>query len=515
MTGRLEPFATAARLEHVDVPNGLPRRIHLLGIGGAGVSGAARLLVARGHAVSGHDLAPSPLARGLAELLIPIEIGPSRAQSLPCDAELVVRSAAVPADDPQVLAAQGRGIAVLKYAQLLGRLAPPARTLAVAGTHGKTTTTWMLYRALAALAARGECLPLYDERARRGLRAGALVGGLDRELGVNAIPPNPDGWFAVEACEYDRSFLELTPFAAAITNVDADHLDCFGDLAGVTRAFVEFAGRVNPRGLLVLGRDVPQSVEAAAHCRVWRLGRELLIDDLGLVDGRAVFSLVGPPPLGLPPGSTGWRVERIELSVPGRFNAENAAVAIGLCLGAAGDQGLGEAASAAAAVAAYPGAARRFEPWGEVFGVRLVHDYAHHPTEVRATLEAARGAAPGAPLAVLFQPHQGTRTAHFLEEFADALCTADFIVVADVYGARRAAAGEPLAAAPELVAALERRGARVLFGGPLREAARLFARNVPMGALALVVGAGDIDRIKDDLCDDLALRSRPESASRR
>lgn len=497
------------------LPAGLPRRVHLLGIGGAGVSGAARLLAARGHRLSGHDLAASPLAQGLAELGVALQFGASQAEGLPADAELVVRSAAVPLDDPQVVAALARGVTVLKYAELLGRLAPSGRTLAVAGTHGKTTTSWMLYRALAALASRGEEVPLYDERARRGLRAGALVGGLERELGTNAVPPGIDGWFALEACEYDRSFLSLSPFAAAITNVDADHLDCFGDLAGVERAFAEFAARIDPAGLLVLGRDVPAMVEASARCRVWRVGRELLVDDQGLVNGRAVFSLVGPPGLNVAPGSPGWRVERVELSVPGRFNGDNAAVALGLALGAAGDGSSGEAMAAAQAVSRYPGAARRFEPWGEVHGVRLVHDYAHHPTEVRATLEAARATAPGSPLAVLFQPHQGTRTARFLEEFAAALSLADQVVVADVYGARRAAAGELLAGAPELVAALERLGTRAVYGGNLQTAARLFAETVPVGALALVIGAGDIDRIQEQLCDHLALRSRPEGASRR
>src|SRR5688572_28560284 len=238
----------------------LPRRIHLLGIGGAGVSGAARILHATGHALSGHDRAHGRTMAQLDELGIPLGIGPSRAEDLPADAQLVVRSAAVQDDDPQVVAARARGVPVWKYADFLARLTALRRTLCVAGTHGKTSTSWMLWHALEGI---GGCL--------RAPVPGALVGGVDRRLGTGALAGSPDGWLAVEACEYDRTFLKLHPFAAAITNVEGDHLDYYGTLTAIEEAFARFADRVHDTGLVVLGREVPERIEDAARAPVWRL----------------------------------------------------------------------------------------------------------------------------------------------------------------------------------------------------------------------------------------------------
>jgi UDP-N-acetylmuramate--alanine ligase len=406
--------------------------------------------------------------------------------------QLVVRSAAVPDQDPQVQAALGRSIPVLKYAQVLRHLAAPGRTLAVAGTHGKTSSGWLLYHALAA--------------ARPG--SGCLIGGRCRRLDTNAIAPANAGWFALEACEYDRSFHELEPAAALITNVEAEHLDCFGDFAGVVRAFEEFAARLPQEGLLVLGRDVPESVERASRATVWRLGRELNLTERGAERGRYRFDLSGP----------GLRVEGIELSVIGRFQMENAALALALCLGAtrpAGAAGVSDAATLEAArrgVGEYPGAARRLEPWGRCGEIEMLHDYAHHPTELRVTLAAVREAFPDRPLCVLFQPHQAGRTARFMDQFAAALTLADLAVVADVYGARahsdRGHAGQgPGELAQELVAAARGLGVQARYGGPARAAAELFAQALPNRAVGLVLGAGDIEEVRHDLDRELALRS--------
>jgi UDP-N-acetylmuramate--alanine ligase len=469
----------------------LPRRVHFLGLGGAGVSGAARLLAARGHRLSGHDPRPSPLLAGLEAQGIAIEVGPSRPESLPADAQLVVRSAAVPDQDPQVLAARERQVPVLKYAQILRHLAAPARTLAVAGTHGKTSSAWLLHHTLAALTSGSGC----------------LIGGRCRRLDTNAVPPGPEGWFALEACEFDRSFLELDPRAALITNVEAEHLDCFGDFAGVVRAFEQFASRLAPEGLLVLGREVPESIERAARCAVWRLGRELELVSLGQERGRYRFDLSGP----------GFRLQSVRLEVIGRFQMENAALALALALGAtragsaAGQNTAGELERARAGIALYPGAARRLEPWGRYGEIELLHDYAHHPTELRVTLEALREAFPDRPLCVLFQPHQAGRTARFLDDFAAALRLADRSVVADVYGARAhsdSGHGQrgPGELSRELVAAARSLGADARYGGPPRAAAELFAHALPPRAAAVVLGAGDIEEVKHDLDRELALR---------
>ncbi|MEO0661565.1 MAG: Mur ligase family protein, partial [Planctomycetota bacterium] len=283
----------------------LPDHIHLLGAGGAGLSGAGRILRARGHRITGHDREASPFTAALADDGVFVDVGESVADRLPADAQLVVRSAAVADDDPQVVEAEERGVRVLKYAELVARLAPEGRTLAVAGTHGKTTTSWMLHGALDAMG---------------GPRPGALVGGLHTGLGTNAVPGGPGGWFALEACEYDRSFLHLAPTGAIVTNVEADHLDCYGTYEELERAFCRFVAAVEPSGLVVLGPDVPDALAHAARARVWRMGRELHVDLLAEDRGVFRFRLRGP----------GWATPAIELMLPGRFNVDDAAMAMAL-----------------------------------------------------------------------------------------------------------------------------------------------------------------------------------------
>ncbi len=499
-TSALEPTNANARTTQAEelIP-GIARRVHLLGAGGAGVSGAALLLHSRGHVISGHDRADSRFVRALRSLGIDVQLGESRCELLPPDVELVARSAAISAEDPQVREAQRRGLPVLKYSELLGRVAPARRTLAVAGTHGKTTSSWMLFYAL-----KGLC-----EAAGRGApAAGALVGGVCRTQGSNAVAPGRGGWFAAEACEYDRSFLQLAPEGAIVTNVEADHLDYYGTLAAIEEAFARFVDRIHADGLLVVGRHVPESVENTAAAPVWRLGREFQVELVGEQHGYFRFRVVGP----------GWASPVTQLAVPGAFNVENAACALALAVGLVGRVWRldpAEAASfAARGIARYKGSERRFEPWGTVGGVELIHDYAHHPTEVRATLEAARRALPGKPIHVLFQPHQHSRTARFLDEFVESLRGADRVVVADVYGARahidRMAAG-----AEDMVVRLKRAGVDAECGGDPSSSMKKLAERLPSGSAALILGAGDIDLAKDDLLEELALRSAPQRGARR
>lgn len=456
---------------------GLPRDVHLLGAGGAGVSAAARLLLAAGHTVTGHDRAPSPFSRVLTDLGIPVSFAPSSVDELPQAARAVVRSVAVGRDDAQVLEAQRRGLPIYKYAELLGRLSAAHTTAAVAGTHGKTTTSWMVHEALSAGA---------------GPRPGAIVGGLHQALRSNAVVPEVRGWLTVEACEYDRSFLHLAPSSAIVTNVEPDHLDCYGDLATLEAAFCRFVDRVRPDGLVVVGREVPDRVASAVRGRLWRLGREVDIDLFGESRGRFQFRVRGP----------GWATPIVQLSIPGSFNVDNAAASIALAVGAAGV----DPAAAAHAVAAYPGAARRFESWGAVAGVELVHDYAHHPTEVRVTLEAAHRAFPGRTLHVLFQPHQHSRTARFLGDFVESLRAADRVVVADVYGARQHIDTMEGADARSLVTRLTRAHVNAEEGGGPRSATEVLVAGLNPGSAVLVLGAGDIDEIRDDLSARVALR---------
>ncbi len=477
------PHASRADVE-------FPERVHLLGAGGAGVSGVGRILAARGARITGHDRAPSQIYDAMRELDLPLELGPSTADSLPKDTQLVVRSAAVGVDDPQVVEALRLGIPVLKYAEVLPRLAPASRFLAVAGTHGKTTASWMLWHALDGIAEQlGAPLP------------GALVGGICRRLRTNALAGGDGGWFCAEACEYDRTFLNLRPRGAIVTNVEEDHLDCYGSLANIERAFACFVDEVASDGLVVLGRDVPETVELGGpSVCIWRLGRELEVDLLGEERGAFRFRLRGP----------GWATPPIQLRVPGHFNVENAALALALAIGlAARTSGVEPAsicAAAAAGLARFEGVHRRFEPWGSASGVDVIHDYAHHPTEVRVTIEAALRAFPGQPLHVLFQPHQHSRTSRFLTEFADSLRAAHRVVISDVYGARVHIDGEEYAGAPELVLELARRNVDALEGGDTAVSVEHLLSGLPERATALVLGAGDIEHVRDPLLDALQTR---------
>jgi len=467
-----------------------PRHVHLLGVGGAGVSGLARHLLAHGVRVSGHDRSLPEGGRELEKAGLVLVCGESVATFVPEATELVVRSAAVSPEDPQVRAARARGIPVWKYAEALGRLAPAGRTLAVAGTHGKTSSSWMLWHALEGI---GEAfgLPM----------PGAQIGGTCQRNRTSAIPVRDGGFFCVEACEYDRSFLQLAPSGAIVTNVDADHLDYYVTFEAIQEAFARFVDRVDADGLVVLGRDVSPAVEHAARGTVWRLGRELSAELLGETRGAFALRVIGP----------GWATPRFQLAIPGHFSVENAALAVALAVGLSARRlrlAPGELAHAAArGLERFAGVARRFESWGEVGEVAVVHDYAHHPTEVRVTLEAARRAHPRARLHVLFQPHQHSRTARFLEDFAEALRQADHVTVADVYGARAHIDGDRRAGAAELVLALRRRGVEAVEGGVPAEAVQVLARHIRTPCAAFVLGAGDIDRHKDALLAALAARA--------
>jgi UDP-N-acetylmuramate--alanine ligase len=477
---------------------GVPRRVHLLGAGGAGVSGAARILHAHGHELSGHDRAESDHVELLRSLGVAVQISPQESARLPDGVEMLVRSAAVPSDDAQVADAIARGVPVLKYSELVGRIAPRDRTLAVAGTHGKTTTAWMLHHALRGLADARPGSPM----------PGALIGGICRTIGANAVAHEDGGWFAVEACEYDRSFHQLAPRGAIATNVEADHLDYYGSLDAIHTAFAHFADRLPSDGLFVIGAAVHGAVERAARCPVWRFGRELRAELVSERAGRFTFRLVGP----------GFRLPHVALAVPGGFNVENASLALGLVAGLAGPAGDFDPAEAAELAARglerYTGSKRRFEPWGQVGGIELVHDYAHHPTEVRVTLEAARRALPGKPLHVLFQPHQHSRTARFFDGFVESLRFADRVVVADVYGARKHIDGSHTAGAREMADALRARGVDAVAPGALDPSADEFASALPDPAAGLVLGAGDIEGIKDGLLARLALRGTPRRRAR-
>jgi UDP-N-acetylmuramate--alanine ligase len=430
------------------------RRLHFIGIGGAGMSGLAIVALGLGARVSGSDRADSSYADRVRELGVEPVIGHDPS-NLPDDAEVVV-STAIGDDNPELAAARDRGLRILHRGELLGEVSRLKRCLAVAGTHGKTTTASMVAHALVA----------------SGRKPGYLIGGEVRSTGTNASWGQGD-WVVIEADESDRSFLRLEPDVAVVTNVELDHHSTYRTLTEVQQAFADFAGPaptvVAPAGLELEG--VPPSVTFGI--------------DTGTLAARE---------LELRPARTSFKVEdtRVELRVPGRHNVLNALAALAACREAGVD--LSEAAST---LADFTGAARRFEPHGRTGSGALVYDdYAHHPTEVRATLEAARTLEPHRLVAV-FQPHLYSRTKHLAGAFGRALALADLGVGIDIYPARENAEDFP-GVTGWLVAGAAASAAhgRPVYWLPGMDEAEAFLRGeLREGDLLLTLGAGDVNAL--------------------
>jgi len=447
------------------------RWIHLVGIGGAGMSGLARLFLARGVRVSGSDLKESrPLAQ-LRAIGAEIEVGHHAAGLGEPDA--VVVSTAIGPGNPEVDEARRRGIPVLARAQVLAALMRQRRGIAVAGTHGKTTTTSMLAVIL--------------ERA--GLDPTYVVGGDLNESGSNARSGEGE-LFLAEADESDGSFLLLEPAVAVVTNVDDDHLDFYADRGEIEAAFVAFCRRA---ALVVACADdqgAVRVVEAAGSPVVWygeAGGSDLVVEDPSVRSGAGACRLrVGPAP-----GVEPWAGD-LALPIPGRQHLVNAAgaVAVATRVGV-------PAADAVAALHGFRGVRRRWELRGTAGGAAFVDDYAHHPTEIAATLAAAR--ADGADRVVaVFQPHRYSRTSALWRGLGESLVGADVVVITDVYGA-----GEqpvPGVTGKLIVDALVESspGKRAIYLPRRSEVAPFLAREVRDGDLVLTLGAGDITMVGDE-----------------
>jgi UDP-N-acetylmuramate--alanine ligase len=448
--------------------------VHFVGIGGAGMSGIARILLARGVAVSGSDRRDSPTLLALRALGARIELGHAPAHL--GDARTVVVSTAIRDDNPELAAARERGLRVLPRAVALAAVMAGRRSVAVAGTHGKTSTTSMLTVAVQAC----------------GVDASFAIGGTLNESGSNAHAGQGDV-FVAEADESDRSFLLLAPFGAIVTNVEADHLDNYGDLAAVEAAFDRFLQTVHPDGFVVLCADDPGAARlrgAPGPGRVPTYGTaedaDLRLVDLAVAADATTWTAV----------LRGVEIGRVRIRVPGAHMARNSAAALlaGLELGLPADgliEGLGR----------FGGVHRRFELKGMAAGVRVYDDYAHHPTEVAAQLAAARAVAGEGRLVVAFQPHLYSRTREFAAGFGEALGLADEVVVMDVYGAREdpvpGVTGAMVADAVPLPAG------RVLFEPSWSAAAPALAARARPGDLVMTMGAGDVSMVGPEVLEAL------------
>src|SRR6266705_2622469 len=445
--------------------SGDPRPIHFMGIAGAGMSGLALLARHQGAAVTGCDKDP----QGAADLAaLGVEIWRGHDPGHVSGARAVVVTAAVPREHPELEQAGALGIPVVRRADALGQAVANGTVVGVAGTHGKTTTTAMVTEALAAA----------------GRNPTGLAGGRVAPWGGNARLGGRE-LFVVEADEFDRAFLSLAPAVAVVNNVEADHLECYGTVQALEDAFVQFAGGARR---VIAGADDGGAGRVAKRVSgpVWRVGlareADVRIADPELDDAGSRARVV------LPDG----RELRLALRVPGLHNLRNAGAALAVAceLGA-------DLEACLTALARFAGVARRFERVGEARGVPVVDDYAHHPTEVRATLAAARQAFPRRRVVAVFQPHLYSRTALHGEALGRELAAADVVVVAPVYAARE----QPI---PGVTADLVARGA-ALAGATtvaVRERTALterVARTVRAGDVVFTLGAGDITAVGPEL----------------
>jgi UDP-N-acetylmuramate--alanine ligase len=454
------------------------KHIHLIGIGGSGLSAIARVLLESGYIVSGSDRSLSAMARELMASGVVVYEGHQPSNVI--DSDLVVRSSAIPDDNPEVQAALAAGIPVLKRADFLSQLIGDKTTIAIAGTHGKTSTTamaaWMLYYL--------------------GLAPSYIIGGVSKNLARNAHAGR-GVHFVIEADEYDRMFLGLDPDWILLTHLEHDHPDCYPTMADYRQAFIDFTRRLRPGGGLLTCLDHPETAAMRqaipAGCQAWTYGLDTQADYFaGDVrsnqrGGMSFNAMHRSNPLAL-----------VELQVPGQHNVRNALAVLALAhrLELPLD-------TAAAALGEFTGTGRRFDLLGEAGGVTILNDYAHHPTEIRTTLAAARQRYPDRRIWAVWQPHTYSRTHAMFDEFAQSFVDADRVVVTEIYAAREAKNGF---SAVQLVAQMPHPSA--WFAPSLEDAAIFLEEELQPGDVVLVLSAGDADQISQQVLD--FLRSREE-----
>jgi UDP-N-acetylmuramate--alanine ligase len=442
--------------------------IHIIGIGGAGMSPLARILLQQGKTVSGSDQQPSPVIENLRALGATIHHG-HRAQNI-AGAGLVVASAAVRADNPELVAAAQHGIPAIKGAVLLGELMAGKKAICVAGTHGKTTTSAMIAKVL------GDA----------GLNPSYVIGGEPRDLPASGHNGMGD-YFVAEADEFDQRFLALHPFIGVITSIEPDHPDCYPTPELLLGAFQAFVSLLPSDGWLVgCGDDQ----------RVQTLGRPLgsRFISYGLSNGNhwTAQGIAAHPHGGshFQPVHAGHKMTEFSLMVPGEHNIRNAlaTVAVAALVGV-------EGRSVRRSLATFSGVGRRFEVLGEALGATLVDDYAHHPTEIRATLAAARARYPRRRIVAVHQPHTYSRLKALLPDFAASFGDADQVLILDIFASRET---ETLGMhARDLVSAIGQPAAT--YTGTIDEATDCLRRTLRSGEVVITLGAGDVNRVLTNL----------------
>ena len=448
-----------------------PIHIYFMGIGGISMSGLAEILLERGFTVSGSDSKKSALTQMLEDKGISIFYG-QKAQNITTGIDCVVYTSAIRPDNPEFMAAKEAGIPLLSRAELLGQIMKNYQIpIAISGTHGKTTTTSMVSEILL----QADTDPTLS------------IGGILKTIGGN-IRIGRSPYFVTEACEYTNSFLSFFPKISLILNIEEDHLDFFKDLADIRNSFREFAKLLPADGILIINGDIEnyKEITEGLGCKVITYGTSsscdyspsnILFDEMG----RAVFTALCPD------GNS----QELHLGVTGLHNVYNALASLALsdCLGLSRED-------AARALKAFSGTDRRFEYKGTIGGVTVVDDYAHHPTEIAATMQAAANY-PHNRIWCVFQPHTYTRTKAFLTEFAQALTGADHVVLADIYAARET---DTLGiSSRDLQKELHKLGHSCNYFSTFDEIENFLLENCIPGDLLITMGAGDVHKIGENL----------------
>src|SRR5689334_22538040 len=461
------------------------QRIHFVGIGGIGMSGIAEVLLTLGYKVSGSDLRESQVTQRLASLGALVFIG-HRAENV-TGSETVVTSSAIARDNPEIEAARAQKIPVIPRAEMLAELMRLKYGIAVAGMHGKTTTTSMI----AAVLAAGGLDPT--------VVVGGRVGGSTARLGRSE-------YLVAEADESDRSFLKLSPILAVVTNLDREHMDCYRDMADVERTFIEFMDRVPFYGAVVLCND-----DDALRALIPSAARRVVTYGTREASDFQITSTTGDAERKW--GSSfvvayrGKSLGDFHLNVPGAHNVLNATAAIAVGYGL--DIGVAEIRRA---LENFRGVERRFELKGEAAGVAVIDDYGHHPTEIQATLAAARQCS-YRRVHVIFQPHRYTRTKHLLKEFSTAFTDADSLTLLDIYSAGEAPiAGIDAATLTHRIT--EASGRMTWYAASFSDAADLITAMAEPGDMVLTLGAGNVAQVGPMVLERLAAREKARAAGR-
>ena len=436
-------------------------KIHIIGIGGTGMSPIAVVLHESGAVVTGSDRSESEYTMDLRSRGIRVTV-PQKAENI-TDPDMVFYSSAIHDDNPELAEARNRGIPTLKRREFLSMMLAGRKTIAIAGSHGKSTTTAMFVRIFTAL----------------GLEPGFIIGSKMKDLKRNASAGRSD-WFIIEADEYDNMFLGLDPYAAVLTKVEYDHPDCFPTEEKYLNAFEQFVGKTYPDGIVLLnGDDEKQScIPLPEYTGVRRYGLGENCDYRGKelhvgISGCYTFEFCA-----------GERSISVSLQIPGRHNVYNALAVLSVC--AYYDLDIERAAEA---VSEFHGIERRFEMTGEWNGITLIDDYAHHPTEIKATLKAAREYFPHRRIWAVWQPHTYSRTKALLKEFSESFEKADEVIITDIFAARESFSGFGIDDVMKSVRhpALNHRGTN-------REVAELLAANLKKGDVVVTLSAGDANQ---------------------